>query len=72
MAIEKQALSAVPNNQEEIELEIMEQPEEETELFVQADGSIIRGSDMPEEKVSKFGENLAEGQLSVYQGQLTV
>ena len=60
MAIEKQALSAVPNNQEEIELEIMEQPEEETELFVQADGSIIRGSDMPEEKVSKFGENLAE------------
>ena len=60
MAIEKQALSAVPNNQEEIELEIMGQPEEETELFVQADGSIIRGSDMPEEKVSKFGENLAE------------
>lgn len=60
MAIEKQALSAVPNNQEEIELEIMGQPEEETELFVQPDGSIIRGSDMPEEKVSKFGENLAE------------
>jgi hypothetical protein len=60
MAIEKQAISAVPNNQEAIELEIMEQPEEETELFVQPDGSIIRGSDMPEETVSKFGENLAE------------
>jgi len=60
MAIEKQALSAVPNNQEEIELEIMEQPEEETELFVQPDGSIIRGSEMPEETLSKFGENLAE------------
>jgi hypothetical protein len=38
----------------------MEQPEEETELFVQPDGSIIRGSDMPEENFSKFGENLAE------------
>ena len=37
MAIEKQSLSAVPNPQEEIELEIMEQPEEETELFVQPD-----------------------------------
>ena len=38
----------------------MQQPEEETELFIQPDGSIVRGSDMPEEKPSKFGENLAE------------
>lgn len=60
MAIEKQAISAVPDNSQAIELEIMEQPEEETELFVQPDGSIIRGSDMPEENFSKFGENLAE------------
>ena len=60
MAIEKQAISAVPNNQEAVELEIMEQPEEETELFVQPDGSIIRGSDMEDETPSKFGENLAE------------
>ena len=60
MAIEKQATSAVPDNSEAIELEIMAQPEEETELFVQPDGSIIRGSDMPEETVSKFGENLAD------------
>ena len=60
MAIEKQAISAVPDNSEAIELEIMAQPEEETELFVQPDGSIIRGSDMPEETVSKFGENLAD------------
>ncbi len=60
MAIEKQAISAVPDNSEAIELEIMEQPEEETELFVQSDGSIIRGSDMPDETVSKFGENLAD------------
>jgi len=60
MAIEKQPLQAVPNSQQEIELEIMQQPEEETELFVQPDGSIIRGSDMEEETPSKFGENLAE------------
>ena len=60
MAIEKQMLSVVPSSQEEIELEIMQQPEEETDLFVQPDGSIVRGSDMPEEKPSKFGANLAE------------
>ena len=61
MAIEKQPLAAVPNSQEEIELEIMQQPEEETEMFIQPDGSVIRGSDMGEETPSKFGENLAEG-----------
>jgi len=60
MAIEKQAISAVPDNQEAIELEITPETEEETELFVQPDGSIVRGSDMPEQTVSKFGENLAE------------
>ena len=68
MAIEKQSLSLVPNSEEEIELEIMQQPEEETELFVQPDGSIVRGSDMPEEKETKFGENLAE---SVDERELT-
>ena len=60
MAIEKQPLSAVPMQEEAIELEIMPQVEEETELFVQPDGSIIRGSEMPEQTTSKFGENLAE------------
>ena len=60
MAIEKQVISAVPDNQEAIELEITPKTEEETELFVQPDGSIVRGSDMPEQTVSKFGENLAE------------
>jgi len=60
MAIEKQSLSLVPDSQEEIELEIMQEPEEETELFVQPDGSIVRGSDMPDQKETKFGENLAE------------
>ncbi len=60
MAIEKQPLAAVPDSQEAIELEIMQQPEEETELFVQPDGSIIRGSEMEDEQPSKFGENLAE------------
>jgi hypothetical protein len=59
MAIERQPLPVSPNPQE-IEIEIMEQPPEETELFVQPDGSIIRGSDMPEETSAKFGENLAE------------
>ena len=60
MAIEKQPLQAVPNLQDEIELEIMQQPEEETEMFLQPDGSVIRGSDMEDEVPSKFGENLAE------------
>ena len=60
MAIEKQSLSAVPMQEEAIELEIIPQAEEETELFVQPDGSIIRGSEMPDQATSKFGENLAE------------
>jgi hypothetical protein len=60
MAIERQAMSVVPNAEESIELEIIKQPGEETELFVQPDGSIIRGSEMPDMEVSKFGENLAE------------
>ena len=60
MAIERQAMSVVPNAEESIELEIIKQPGEETELFVQPDGSIIRGSEMPDMEVSKFGENLAD------------
>ena len=60
MAIEKQPLSSVPNSQQEIELEILEQPEQETEVYLQPDGSVIMGSDMPEENNLKFGENLAE------------
>ena len=60
MAIEKQPLSMPSNSQGPVELEIVQQPEEETELFVQPDGSIIRGSDMEEETPSKFGENLAD------------
>jgi hypothetical protein len=59
MAIERQPLSNVSNSQG-IEIEIMEQPEEETELFIQPDGSVIRGSDMPDQTSTKFGENLAE------------
>ena len=59
MAIERQPLSNVSNSQG-IEIEIMEQPEEETELFIQPDGSVIRGSDMPDQTSAKFGENLAE------------
>ena len=60
MAIEQQPLSMVLPEEQEIELEIMEQPVEETEVFIQPDGSAILGSDMPDQATAKFGENLAE------------
>jgi len=60
MAIEKQILSAVPELQEEVELEILPEIEEETEVFIQPDGSAILGSEMPDQASLKFGENLAE------------
>ena len=60
MAIEKQPLSMPSSSGDPIELELVQQPQEETELFVQPDGSIVRGSDMQEEMPTKFGENLAE------------
>ena len=60
MAIEKQAIPMRSGSEDPVELEIVQQPDEETELFVQPDGSIVRGSDMEEETPSKFGENLAE------------
>jgi len=60
MAIEQQPLSMVPPADQGIELEIMEQPEEETEVFIQPDGSAILGSDMPDQATVKFGENLAD------------
>jgi hypothetical protein len=60
MAIEKQILSAVPELQEEIDIEILPEMEEETEVFIQPDGSAIIGSDMPDQSSLKFGENLAE------------
>jgi len=60
MAIEQQPLSMVLPEEQEIELEIMEQPVEETEVFIQPDGSAILGSEMPDQTTAKFGENLAE------------
>ena len=60
MAIEKQILSAVPELQEEIDIEILPEMEEETEVFIQPDGSAILGSEMPDQASLKFGENLAE------------
>jgi hypothetical protein len=60
MAIEQQPISMVPPADQEIELEIMEQPVEETEVFIQPDGSAILGSDMPDQATAKFGENLAD------------
>ena len=60
MAIEKQPIPMRSSSEDPIELELVQQPDEETELFVQPDGSVVRGSDMEEETPSKFGENLAE------------
>ena len=60
MAIEKQPIPMRSGSEDPIELELVQQPDEETELFVQPDGSVVRGSDMEEETPSKFGENLAE------------
>ena len=60
MAIEQQSLSMVSPPEEEIELELMQEPEEETEMFIQPDGSVIMGSDMPDQATVKFGENLAD------------
>ena len=60
MAIEQQSLSMVSPPEEEIELELMQEPEEETEMFIQPDGSVIKGSDMPDQATVKFGENLAD------------
>ena len=60
MAIEQQPLSVLSPMEEEIELEIIDQPEEETEVFIQPDGTVVMGSDMPDQTTSKFGENIAE------------
>ena len=60
MAIEQQPLSMVSPPEEEIELELLQEPEQETELFIQPDGSVIMGSDMPDQSTVKFGENLAD------------
>ena len=48
MAIEKQPISIISTPEEEIELEITAETPEETEVFVQPDGSIVFGSEMPE------------------------
>ena len=61
MAIEKQPIPIISTPDEEIELEITAETPEETEVFLQPDGSVILGSDMPEQSENKFGENLAEG-----------
>jgi hypothetical protein len=60
MAIEQQPLSVLSPAEEEIELEIIDQPEEETEVFIQPDGTVVMGSDMPDPVTTKFGENIAE------------
>ena len=61
MAIEKQPIPIISTPDEEIELEITAETPEETEVFLQPDGSVILGSDMPEQSENKFGENLTEG-----------
>jgi len=60
MAIEQQPLSVLSPAEEEIELEIIDQPEEETEVFIQPDGTVVMGSDMPDPVTTKFGEKVQE------------
>ena len=63
MAIEKSPLNIVPGSDEDIELEIMQQPlvnGEDTEVFIQPDGSAVIGSDPSAGGSVEFGENLAE------------
>jgi len=63
MAIEKSPLNIVPGSDEDIELEIMQQPlqnGEDTEVFIQPDGSAVIGSDPSASVGVEFGENLAE------------
>ena len=60
MAIEKQPIPIISTPDEEIELEITAETPEETEVFLQPDGSVILGSDMPEQSENKFGQKLAD------------
>jgi len=63
MAIEKSPLNIIPGSDEDIELEIMQQPLQngaDTEVFMQPDGSAVIGSDPTVGGSVEFGENLAE------------
>jgi len=63
MAIEKSPLNIIPGSDEDIELEIMQQPLQngvDTEVFMQPDGSAVIGSDPSVGGSVEFGENLAE------------
>ena len=63
MAIEKSPLNIIPGSDQDIELEIMQEPLQngvDTEVFMQPDGSAVIGSDPSAGGSVEFGENLAE------------
>ena len=63
MAIERSPLNIIPGSDEDIELEIMQEPVvngEDTEVFMQPDGSAVIGGDPNAGAGVEFGENLAE------------
>ncbi len=62
MVIERSPLNIIPGSDEDIELEIMQQPVQngaDTEVFMQPDGSAVLGRSKCRAGV-EFGENLAE------------
>jgi hypothetical protein len=78
MAIEKSPLNIIPGSDQDIELEIMQEPLQngaDTEVFIQPDGSAIIGSDPSAGGSVEFGENLAdtldERELNTIASELT-
>ena len=78
MAIEKSPLNVIPGSDQDIELEIMQEPLQngaDTEVFIQPDGSAVIGSDPSAGGGVEFGENLAdtldERELNTIASELT-
>ena len=78
MAIEKSPLNVIPGSDQDIELEIMQEPLQngvDTEVFMQPDGSAVIGSDPSAGGSVEFGENLAdtldERELNTIASELT-
>jgi len=78
MAIEKSPLNVISGSDQDIELEIMQEPLQngvDTEVFMQPDGSAAIGSDPSAGGSVEFGENLAdtldERELNTIASELT-
>ena len=78
MAIEKSPLNVISGSDQDIELEIMQEPLQngvDTEVFMQPDGSAVIGSDPSAGGSVEFGENLAdtldERELNTIASELT-